>query len=207
MTKIYNIYDMYNTSDDNNNKEKSNVIEDKTNGAVLPKQRSESFEDFIAFAYPRNYNILRTLGLPKEKALQRAIDRTMQDANESFYGRSTAAIKNNNRSGFMRNGLTIQYASPDNNDAAIVKSFQNNPNWMRAINSNSSYDYFYQLQHPKADEHPYEHTTIGTDKYYNKVQGAKTLKRKIDEYLKSGVTNSWTMNSTRPDLEDMMYLV
>lgn len=206
MAKLYNIYDMYNVNDDNTDKEKSNVIVDRTNGAILSNKPVKSIKDFVAQTYPRNYIIARHLGLPKELALQRAIDLTMQQGHESGNGTSYAYKTKNNRSGFMRHGKTMYFASPDENDISIVKSFQNNPNWLRAINSNNSYDYFYQLQHPKSGEHPYEHTTTGTDQYYNKIQGAKTLRKTINEYLKSGITNSWTMNSTRPDLEDVTYL-
>lgn len=44
---------------------------------------------------------MRYLGLPKQLALQRAVDMTMQHGLESQYGRSNAAVNKNNRSGMM----------------------------------------------------------------------------------------------------------
>lgn len=206
MARIYDMYSVNNTDDSNDSKNDYFVIPNRTGAGLPSKQKDGTMKSFVDFAFRRNYNVLRELGLDKEKAIQRAIDRTMQDGLESLYGRAPAAVNNNNRSGFMRNGTTIRFASPDENDISIYKSYKNNPNWMRAINADSSYDYFYHLQHPKRGEHSYEHTMTNTDDYYKRVQNVKTLKKEIDKYLKSGVTKDWTMNSIRPDLEDMMVL-
>lgn len=203
------IYDMYYVNDtDNTDKSKNNsyVIPNRTGSSLQKKQKSGSINDFVAFSFPRNYNIMRTLGLPKQLALQRAIDITMQHGLESQYGRSNAAINKNNRSGMMSNGRTIYYATPELNDTAIVKSYLNNPNWMRAVNSSNSYDYFYNLQHPRANERAYEGNMINTNQYYNKIKGAKTLQKIIDAYIKAGNTRNWSMIPVRRDLDDMIVL-
>ena len=203
------IYDMYYVNDtDNTDKSKNNsyVVPNRTGSSLQKKQKSGSINDFVAFSFPRNYNIMRTLGLPKQLALQRAVDMTMQHGLESQYGRSNAAVNKNNRSGMMSNGKTIYYATPELNDTAIVKSYLNNPNWMRAVNSSSSYDYFYNLQHPRANERAYEGNMINTNEYYNKIRGAKTLQKTIDAYIKAGNTRNWTMIPIRRDLDDMIVL-
>lgn len=196
---------MYYIDDMNENNNGINII-NRTGSSLQTKQKTGSINDFVNFAFPRNYNILRYLGLRKQLALQRAVDMTMQHGLESQYGRSNAAINKNNRSGMTSNGKTIYYSNPDLNDIAIVKSYKNNPNWMRAIHSPNSSGYFYHLQHPRNGEHAYEGNMSGTDEYYNRIQNAKTLKRIINAYLNSGVTKSWTMNPTRRDLEDMPIL-
>lgn len=200
-----NIYDMYYINDTNKDKDKINII-NRTGSSLQRKQKSGNINDFVSFALPRNYNIMRTLGLSKKLALQRAVDMTMQHGLESQYGRSDAAINKNNRSGMMMNGKTIYYATPELNDTAIVKSYKNNPNWMRAINSPNSYNYFYNLQHPKANEHPYDADTINTNDYYNKIKGTKTLQKTIQNYINAGNTRNWTMNTSRQDLDDMIVL-
>lgn len=203
------IYDMYYINDtDNTDKSKNNsyVVPNRTGSSLQKKQKSGSINDFVAFSFPRNYNIMRTLGLSKQLALQRAIDMTMQQGLESQYGRSNAAVNKNNRSGMMLNGKTIYYSTPELNDTAIVKSYRNNPNWMRAVNSSNSYDYFYNLQHPRANERAYEGNMINTNEYYNKIRGAKTLQKTIDAYIKTGNTRNWTMTPIRRDLDDMMVL-
>ena len=187
-------YDTYYVNDtDNTDKSKNNnyAVPNKTGASLQKKQKSGSINDFVAFSFPRNYNIMRYLGLPKQLALQRAVDMTMQHGLESQYGRSNAAVNKNNRSGMMSNGKTIYYATPD---------------WMRAVNSPSSYDYFYNLQHPRANEHAYEGNMVNTNEYYNKIRGAKTLQKTIDAYIKAGNTRHWTMMPVRKDLEDMMVL-
>lgn len=200
-----NIYDMYYINDINKDKNKINII-NKTGSSLQRKQKSENIDDFVSFAFPRNYNIMRTLGLSKKRALQRAVDMTMQHGLESQYGRSNAAINKNNRSGMMLNGKTIYYATPELNDTAIVKSYRNNPNWMRAVNSSNSYNYFYNLQHPKENERAYESNMTNSDEYYKRIQGAKTLQKAINSYIQSGKTSDWTMSNTRKDLEDMIVL-
>ena len=203
------IYDMYYVNDtDNTDKSKNNsyVVPNRTGSSLQKKQKSRSINDFVAFSFPRNYNIMRTLGLPKQLALQRAVDMTMQHGLESQYGRSNAAVNKNNRSGMMSNGRTIHYATPELNDTAIVKSYLNNPNWMRAVNSSNSYNYFYNLQHPRANERAYEGSMINTNEYYNKIRGAKTLQKTIDAYIKAGNTRNWTMIPVRRDLDDMIVL-
>lgn len=206
MAKINSINDTNDTNDDKNKEKSDIVVVNRTGAGLQSKQKDNTMKSFIDFAFRRNYNVLRTLGLDKVAAIERAKDRTMQDGLESNYGRSPAAIYKNNRSGFMRNNSTIRFASPDENDISLVKSYRNNPNWMRAINADTSYNYFYHLQHPKANEHSYEHNTTNTDEYYKRVQRATTLQKQINEYLKTGITKDWTFNSTRPDLEDVMYL-
>lgn len=203
------IYDMYSVNDTDNTDESKNnsyVVPNRTGSSLQSKQKSGSIQDFVNFAFPRNYNIMRYLGLPKEIALQRAIDMTMQHGSESQYGRSTAAVNKNNRSGFMSNGKTIYYPTPEANDTAIVKIYRNNPNYMRAINASNSYDYFHNLQYPRANEHSYEGNMKNTDQYYNLIQGNKTLRKTIDAYIKAGNTRNWTMNNNRRDLDDMMVL-
>lgn len=202
-------YDTYYVNDtDNTDKSKNNsyVVPNRTGASLQKKQKSGTINDFVAFSFPRNYNIMRYLGLPKQLALQRAVDMTMQHGLESQYGRSNAAVNKNNRSGMMSNGRTIYYATPELNDTAIVKSYLNNPNWMRGVNSSNSYDYFYNLQHPRANEHAYEGNMVNTNEYYNKIRGAKTLQKTIDAYIKAGNTRNWTMMPVRRDLEDMMVL-
>jgi hypothetical protein len=206
MAGIYDMYSINNTDNTNDSKNGYFVVPNRTGSSLQSKQKSGSIQDFVSFAFPRNYNIMRYLGLPKQLALQRAIDMTMQHGSESQYGRSNASVNKNNRSGFMSNGKTINYATPELNDTAIVKSYRNNPNWMRAINSPTSYGYFYNLQHPKANEHSYEGNMTGTDQYYNLIQGNKTLRKTIDAYIKAGNTKNWTMNNSRRDLDDMIVL-
>ena len=206
MAGIYDIYYVNDTDNTDKSKNNSYVVPNRTGSSLQKKQKSGSINDFVAFSFPRNYNIMRYLGLPKQLALQRAVDMTMQHGLESQYGRSNAAVNKNNRSGMMLNGRTIYYATPELNDTAIVKSYLNNPNWMRAVNSPSSYDYFYNLQHPRTNEHAYEGNMVNTNEYYNKIRGAKTLQKTIDVYIKAGNTRHWTMMPVRRDLEDMMVL-
>ncbi len=206
MAGLYDIYFVNDTDETNNVDKKSFGVINRTGSSLQKKQKSGSINDFVSFSFPRNYNIMRTLGLPKRLALQRAVDMTMQHGLESQYGRSNAAVNKNNRSGMMSNGKTIYYATPELNDTAIVKSYLNNPNWMRAVNSSNSYNYFYNLQHPKANEHAYEGNMVGTDDYYKKIQGAKTLQKIINNYIKAGNTKNWSMNVTRQDLDDMAVL-
>ena len=207
MAGLYNIYSVNNTDETNNTDNTSIKVVNRTGASLQRKQKSGSISDFVSFSLPRYYNIMRTLGLPKQLALQRAIDMTMQHGLESQYGRSNAAVNKNNRSGMMSNGRTIYYATPELNDTAIVKSYLNNPNWMRGVNSPNSYSYFYNLQHPKANEHAYEGNMVNTNEYYNKIRGAKTLQKTIDAYIKAGNTRNWTMMPVRRDLEDMMILI
>lgn len=206
MAELYDMYSVNNTDEINNEDKNSVTIVNRTGSSLQKKQKSGSISDFVSFSFPRNYNIMRTLGLPKKLALQRAIDMTMQHGLESQYGRSNAAVNKNNRSGMMSNGKTIYYATPELNDTAIVNSYLHNPNWMRAINSSNSYDYFYNLQHPRANERAYEGNMINTNDYYNKIKEAKTLQKTIDAYIKAGNTKNWSMNVTRQDLDDMMVL-
>lgn len=206
MAGLYDIYSVNNTDETNNTDNTSIKVINRTGASLQRKQKSGSISDFVSFSFPRNYNIMRTLGLPKQLALQRAIDMTMQHGLESQYGRSNAAVNKNNRSGMMSNGRTIYYATPELNDTAIVKSYLNNPNWMRGVNSPNSYSYFYNLQHPKANEHAYEGNMVNTNEYYNKIKGAKTLQKTIDAYIKAGNTRNWTMTPVRRDLDDMMVL-
>lgn len=206
MAGLYDIYSVNDTDEINNVDKKTFGVINRTGSSLQKKQKSGSINDFVSFSFPRNYNIMRTLGLPKRLALQRAVDMTMQHGLESQYGRSNAAVNKNNRSGMMSNGKTIYYATPELNDTAIVKSYLNNPNWMRAVNSSNSYNYFYNLQHPKANEHAYEGNMVGTDEYYKKIQGAKSLQKIINNYIKAGNTKNWSMNVTRQDLDDMAVL-
>lgn len=206
MAGLYDIYSVNDTDETNDVDKKPLGVTNRTGSSLQKKQKSGSINDFVSFSFPRNYNIMRTLGLPKRLALQRAIDMTMQHGLESQYGRSSAAVNKNNRSGMMSNGKTIYYATPDLNDAAIVKSYLNNPNWMRGVNSSNSYNYFYNLQHPRANEHAYEGNMVGTDDYYRKIMGAKTLQKTIDSYIKAGNTKNWSMMPVRTDLDDMMTL-
>lgn len=206
MAGLYDIYSVNDTDETNNVDKKTFGVINRTGSSLQKKQKSGSINDFVSFSFPRNYNIMRTLGLPKRLALQRAVDMTMQHGLESQYGRSNAAVNKNNRSGMMSNGKTIYYATPELNDTAIVKSYLNNPNWMRAVNSSNSYNYFYNLQHPKANEHAYEGNMVGTDEYYKKIQGAKSLQKIINNYIKAGNTKNWSMNVTRQDLDDMAVL-
>lgn len=206
MAGLYDIYSVNDTDETNNVDKKTFGVINRTGSSLQKKQKSGSINDFVSFSFPRNYNIMRTLGLPKRLALQRAVDMTMQHGLESQYGRSNAAVNKNNRSGMMSNGKTIYYATPELNDTAIVKSYLNNPNWMRAVNSSNSYNYFYNLQHPKANEHAYEGNMVGTDEYYKKIQGAKSLQKIINNYIKVGNTKNWSMNVTRQDLDDMAVL-
>lgn len=207
MAGIYDMYFIDNTNDTDESKNNSYIVPNRTGSSLQSKQKSGSIQDFVNFTFPRNYNILRYLGLPKELALQRAIDMTMQHGSESRYGRSAAAVNKNNRSGFMSNGKTIYYPTAEANDTAIVKSYRNNANWMRAINSGTSYDYFYNLQHPKGNEKAYEGNMKNSNQYYNLIQGNKTLKKTIDAYIKAGNTRNWTMNVNRRDLDDINGLV
>ena len=206
MAGLYDIYSVNNTDKTNDIDKTPFDVINRTGSSLQKKQKSGSISDFVSFSFPRNYNIMRTLGLPKRLALQRAVDMTMQHGLESQYGRSNAAVNKNNRSGMMSNGKTIYYATPELNDTAIVKSYLNNPNWMRAVNSSNSYNYFYNLQHPKANEHAYEGNMVGTDEYYKKIQGAKSLQKIINNYIKAGNTKNWSMNVTRQDLDDMAVL-
>lgn len=206
MAGLYDIYSVNDTDEINNVDKKPFGVINRTGSSLQKKQKSGSINDFVSFSFPRNYNIMRTLGLPKRLALQRAVDMTMQHGLESQYGRSNAAVNKNNRSGMMSNGKTIYYATPELNDTAIVKSYLNNPNWMRGVNSSNSYNYFYNLQHPKANEHAYEGNMVGTDEYYKKIQGAKSLQKIINNYIKAGNTKNWSMNVTRQDLDDMAVL-
>lgn len=206
MAGLYDIYSVNDTDETNNVDKKPFGVINRTGSSLQKKQKSGSINDFVSFSFPRNYNIMRTLGLPKRLALQRAVDMTMQHGLESQYGRSNAAVNKNNRSGMMSNSKTIYYATPELNDIAIVKSYLNNPNWMRAVNSSNSYNYFYNLQHPKANEHAYEGNMVGTDEYYKKIQGAKSLQKIINNYIKAGNTKNWSMNVTRQDLDDMAVL-
>lgn len=206
MAGFYNMYYVNDTDNIDKSKNNSYVVPNRTGSSLQKKQKSGTINDFVEFTLPRNYNIMRTLGLPKSLALQRAVDMTMQHGLESQYGRSNAAVNKNNRSGMMSNGRTIYYATPELNDTAIVKSYRNNPNWMRGVNSSSSYNYFYNLQHPRANERAYEGNMVGTDEYYNKIKGAKTLQKTIDSYIKAGNTRNWTMIPIRTDLDDMMTL-
>lgn len=187
------------------NENKINIV-NRTGSDLQSKQQGKSISDFVNFVLPRNYNIMRYLGLPKKLALQRATDMTMQHGLESQYGRSNAAVNKNNRSGMMSNGKTIYYATPELNDTAIVKSYMNNPNWIRAVNASNSYDYFYNLQHPRVNERAYEADMINSNEYYKRIQGAKSLQKAINSYIQSGKTNDWTMNTTRRDLEDIIAL-
>ena len=47
---------------------------------------------------------------------------------------------------------------------------------------------------------------VGTDEYYKKIQGAKSLQKIINNYIKAGNTKNWSMNVTRQDLDDMAVL-
>lgn len=206
MTEYTDMYYVNDTDDKRNGNNKSVVIPNRTGSALQSKQKSKSMNDFVSFAFPRNYNILRYLGLPKQLALQRAVDMTMQHGLESQYGTSNAAVNKNNRSGMMAKGKTIYYTTPDLNDIALANSYMHNANWMRAIKSPTSDGYFYHLQHPLAGEHAYEGTMKGTNEYRNRIQNAKTLRKFINSYINSGITNSWTMNPNIADLEDMIPL-
>lgn len=206
MAEYDEMYYINDTDDKRNGNKKSIVIPNRTGSALQSKQKDKSLASFVSFDLPRNYNILRYLGLNKQQALARAADMSMQHGLESSYGRSYAAINRNNRSGLMSNGKTINYATPDLHDIAIAKSYMNNPNWMRAIHAPNSAGYFYQLQHPNEGEHAYEANMSGTNEYHNKIQAAKTYRKIIEDYFKSGITKNWTMNLTRRDLEDMPVL-
>ena len=206
MAGLYDIYSVNNIDETDESKNNSYLVPNRTGSSLQKKQKSGSISDFVAFSFPRNYNIMRTLGLPKRLALQRAVDMTMQHGLESQYGRSNAAVNKNNRSGMMLNGRTIYYPTPESNDTAIVKSYLNNPNWMRGVNSSNSYNYFYNLQHPRANERAYESNMKGTDEYYKRIKGSKTLQKTIDDYIKAGNTRNWTMMPIRTDLDDMIVL-
>ncbi len=78
---------------------------------------------------------------------------------------------------------------------------------MRAINADSTYNYFYNLQYPKANEKAYEFNTKNTDAYYKKIQGAKTLQKEINKYIDQGNTQDWSMNLIRRSLDDINGLV
>ena len=89
-------YDTYYVNDtDNTDKSKNNnyAVPNRTGASLQKKQKSGSINDFVAFSFPRNYNIMRYLGLPKQLALQRAVDMTMQHGLESQYGRSKTLQK------------------------------------------------------------------------------------------------------------------
>ena len=58
------IYDMYYVNDINNtdkSKNNSYIVPNRTGSSLQKKQKSGSINDFVAFSFPRNYNIMRYL--------------------------------------------------------------------------------------------------------------------------------------------------
>lgn len=205
MAEYDDMYYVNDTDDKRNGSNNSIVIPNRVGSTLLAKQKSGSMIDFLKFAGGRNYNIARAFGLKKPQALKAATYMSIQQALESQYGRSNAARNKNNRSGMMSNNGTIYYTTPDLNDIALFKSFRNNPNWENALSAPTMKDYFYRLQNRSNGNHPYE-GTMSDKQYYNKAAGLKTFIKMANDYFNSSVTDSWSMNSTRRDLEDIPFL-
>ncbi len=73
-----------NNKENNNNKSANNVsITNRVGSDLQAKQKDKNIKGFVEFAFPRNYNVLRHLGLDKEAAIARGIDMTMQQGLES----------------------------------------------------------------------------------------------------------------------------
>lgn len=147
---------------------------------ILTAPKSGSIGDFMRYAYPRNYNIIRRAGIPKEQAIVAATHMTMQQANESEYGRK---MKKHNRGGFkLTDGSLQTFDSATHQDQVLYDKFTKYPNWNRALKSSNLQNYVYTLENPqKAGEHVYE--GHGWQRYYNRINGGVSLRRMLNKYI------------------------